>query len=283
MNCPVCASNNTEIKFLKNGYRIVSCHTCSHLFTDFKPTEEEVHQYYSDDYFFKGGAGYEDYTLEKDILIKRGSYYADKIKKYIRAGKLLDIGAAAGFILKGFEESGWTGMGVEPNGRMAEYGTNIVGVHVEKGTIESVELKEKFDLVLLIQSVAHISDIRNVIRKIHKLLKPNGFVLIETWDKDSLTAKILGKHWHEFSPPGTLNYFSKKTLNKLMFDNNFSNVEHGTPKKKIHSAHAKSLIKHKLGESRRLSWMAGLTSLIPGNLVLPYPSEDLFWALYKRN
>lgn len=282
MNCPVCGTSNTEIKFLKNGYKIVSCPACRHLFTDFEPTEDDVNQIYSDDYFFNGGAGYEDYTLEKDMLIKRGAYYADKIKKNISGGKLLDIGAAAGFILKGFEERGWTGVGIDPNGRMAEYGTKIVGVHVEKGTIENLELNEKFDLVLMIQVVAHIPNVRNSIRKIHQLLKPNGFVLIETWDKDSLTARILGKHWYEFSPPGTLNYFSKKTLNKLMVDNNFLNIANGTPKKKIHSAHAKSLIKHKLSESKTLSWMAGITSLIPGNLILPYPSEDLFWSLYKR-
>lgn len=49
--------------------------------------------------FFKGGAGYQDYTLEKDMLFKRAEYYADKISKCIRPGKVLDAGAAAGFIL----------------------------------------------------------------------------------------------------------------------------------------------------------------------------------------
>jgi hypothetical protein len=29
--------------------------------------------------------------------------------------------------------------------------------------------------------------------------------------------------------------------------------------------------------------MAGITSLIPGNMIIPYPSEDLFWALFKKN
>lgn len=282
MNCPVCDSSDTKIKFLKNGYKIVWCHACSHLFTDFEPTDDDVNQIYSDDYFFNGGAGYEDYTLEKDMLIKRGSYYAQKIKEYIPGGKLLDIGAAAGFILKGFENNGWQGMGIEPNQRMVEYGKNIVGVNLKKGTIETVELEGGFDLVVLIQVVAHIYDLQKALKKIYRLLKPGGCVLIETWNKDSLTARIFGKNWHEYSPPGTLNYFSKKTLNKLMSDNKFSNIAHGTPKKKIHSAHAKSLIKHKLLESRKLSWMAGLTSLIPGNLILPYPSEDLFWSLYKR-
>ena len=82
---------------------------------------------YSDDYFFKGGAGYSDYTLEKDMLIKRGEYYADKISKYLVAGKVLDVGAAAGFLLKGFENKGWEGTGIEPNHSMVEYGNSVMG------------------------------------------------------------------------------------------------------------------------------------------------------------
>jgi hypothetical protein len=73
------------------------------------PTPKEVNEIYSDDYFFKGGVGYDDYTLEKEMLIKRGGYYSEKINKYLKAGKVLDVGAAAGFILKGFENKGWNG------------------------------------------------------------------------------------------------------------------------------------------------------------------------------
>jgi 2-polyprenyl-3-methyl-5-hydroxy-6-metoxy-1,4-benzoquinol methylase len=283
MNCPVCNNENTQLKFLKNGFRILNCRNCSHVFTDFKPTEKEVEDIYSDDYFHKGGAGYDDYTLEKDMLIKRGEYYAEKMNKFMEPGKVLDIGAAAGFILKGFENKGWKGTGIEPNNSMVEYGKKIVDIHIKKGTLETTDLEEKFDLVVLIQVVAHLYDIRTSLARVYHFLKPNGYVLIETWDNDSFTAKIFGKNWHEYSPPGTFNFFSQRTLDKLMLQYHFSKIAGGTPKKSIHSKHAKSLIKHKLLESKRLKWLARITSLIPGDLTLPYPSEDLFWALYKKN
>lgn len=68
-----------------------------------------------------------------------------------------------------------------------------------------------------------------------------------------------------------------------MLKHNFYKVAEGTPKKSIHSKHAKSLIRHKLLESKGLKWATALTSFIPGNIIIPYPSEDLFWALYKKN
>ncbi len=283
MNCTICKSTNTELKLIKNEYHILHCNNCDHLFTDYEPSPQEIDQIYSDDYFFKGGVGYDDYTLEKDMLIRRGEYYAGKISNHILPGNVLDVGSAAGFLLKGFENKGWQGIGIEPNKCMVDYGVNNLKIDLRQGTIETIELEDKFDLIIMIQVIAHIRNLEKSIDKISKHLKPNGMILIETWDKDSFTAKLFGKNWHEYSPPSTLNYFSKNTLRQLMNQNGLSIVTLGRPKKSIHSKHAKSLIKHKITETKGLSWLSGITNLIPGNMLLPYPSEDLFWALFKKN
>jgi len=283
MNCPICSSDKTEVKFIKNKYQILQCLNCNHLFTNFKPTAIEIENIYSDDYFFNGGAGYDDYTLEKEMLIKRGEYYANKMNKYMSPGKALDIGAAAGFLLKGFENKGWEVKGIEPNNSMVDYGNKVLGVNIERGTIETAELNSEFDLVILIQVMAHIYGLNKALNTIANSLQSNGHLLIETWNKDSFTAKIFGQNWHEFSPPSTLNYFSKKTLDKLLLQHGFSLIKRGIPKKSIHSKHAKSLIKYKLVESKGLKWLAWSTVFIPKNIILPYPAEDLFWSLYKKN
>ena len=282
MNCTICNCINIEVKFIKNGYNILHCNDCNHHFTGYQPTQKEIKLIYSDDYFFNGGAGYNDYTLEKEMLIKRGEYYADKMSKYMNPGKVLDIGSAAGFLLKGFENKNWKGTGIEPNHTMVEYGKQNLGLNLIRGTIETVELKDKFDLILLIQVAAHIYDLDSSLNRITGLLNPGGHVLIETWDKDSLTAKLFGQYWHEYSPPSTLNYFSKKTLKFFMNQHDFSFLNQGIPRKSIHSRHAKSLISHTLSESKGLKWIAAITRLIPDNMIIPYPSEDLFWALFKK-
>ena len=282
MKCTICDHTNTEVAFFKNEYRIVKCKDCNHVFTDLILTGDNVELIYSDDYFFGGGVGYDDYTQQERLLTKRGEYYAQKMSRYMMPGAVLDIGSAAGFILKGFENKGWKGTGIDPNSSMAEYGRSVVGVDVKQGTIESVKLEHTFDLIILIQVIGHINNLKDSLDKMSQLLNPGGHILIETWDKDSLTARIFGKQWHEFSPPTTLNYFSKTTLCKLMYQYDFSLVDQGTPKKRIYSSHAKSLLKHKIGEVNVLKWAEGIVSLIPDNIILPYPSEDLFWCLFKK-
>ncbi|MGN6530162.1 MAG: class I SAM-dependent methyltransferase [Ginsengibacter sp.] len=201
----------------------------------------------------------------------------------MNAGNLLAVGAAAGFILKGFENKGWNGMGIEPNKSMVDFAKKEVEVNVQQGTLETMETEEKFDLISIIQVMAHLYNLNTSLERINFFLKPNGYVLIETWDKDSVTAKLFGKNWHEYSPPGTLNYFSRKSLERLMNKYKFKLVKQGTPKKSINSTHAKSLIQHKLSESKSLRLLKPFISFIPGNIILPYPSEDLFWALYQKN
>ena len=71
MDCPICTGKNKEVRFIKNSCSILHCKNCDHLLTDYEPTPQDVDHIYSDDYFFKSGAGYDDYTLEKDMLIKK--------------------------------------------------------------------------------------------------------------------------------------------------------------------------------------------------------------------
>ena len=66
-------------------------------------------------------------------------------------------------LLKGFENKGWQGTGIEPNASMAEYGKKIVGVNVITGTIETIKLEEKYDLIIIIQVIAHINNISSSI------------------------------------------------------------------------------------------------------------------------
>lgn len=282
MNCPACNHKDTRKNYEIRSFLIMECNFCRHGFTDLQLTPEKVKEIYSDQCFYGVKDGYPDYTLEKDILIKRGEKYARVINKYTSPGLLLDVGAAAGFIMKGFENTGWETIGIEPNNSIAEFGRKNLNMNIKSGTIETIELEKNFDLILLIQVIAHLYDLNTAIYIISEKLKKGGYLLVETWDKNSISARLLGSGWHEYSPPSTLNFFSKKSLDTLMGRYGLKKVATGRLFKKIHSEHAKSLLNHKLGESKNLRWAKGITKLIPKNVSFPYPSEDLFWSIYGK-
>jgi SAM-dependent methyltransferase len=281
MNCPIC-QNSLDRIFQKDGYWILECKSCHHRCAEIIPSNDHLNQVYQDDYFKGGAAGYPDYLSEAKILSDHGKRYGLMLKKYTTPGTLLDVGTAAGFILKGFQESDWQGIGLEPNSSMAEYGRTHLGLQIESRSLEQFTSNQRFDLVSMIQVIAHFFDIRQALQKAADATKPGGFWLIETWDRESWVARSLGRYWHEYSPPSVLHWFSPGGLNFLVAQFDFSEVARGRPAKRISGAHAKSLLGYKL-QNFPLSWLRGGLKIIPDHLVIPYPTFDLFWILFQKS
>jgi len=294
IRCPIC-SGCTSKKLTANTYTIRLCADCSHQFVDIELIENHVASQFSDDYFYGGGtAGYQDYLLSGELLVQHGARYAEIVKQHARFGhtgkprRLLDVGSAAGFIMKGFENAGWTVTGVEPNRRMVEH-ANSAGLTSVQGTLESIDpklepfsAKPGFDLLCLIQVIAHLSDLTRAMRNIESLVSADGYILVETWDSASISARLLGAAWHEYSPPNVLHFFSRSSLDRFFEKAGFSLMANGRPNKKISIDHARSLIRYKYGDRLPGRIALSMSAALPKHLALPYPSEDLFWRLYRR-
>src|SRR5262245_33309275 len=208
---PMCHANGS-ICFQVDAVPIADCSRFSHRYADFSPKGDHVANVYSDEYFHGGGAGYADYLSETRLLRSRGRWYAKKIRPYIQTGRMIDVGAAAGVFLQGFLDSGWTGVGVEPNASMAEIAKSRFNSPVIHSTWENFSTKDEVDLISIVQVLPHLLDPAAAMMKAVQSLRPQGGLLIETWNPESLTAKLLGKSWHEYSPPSVLHWFSPARL-----------------------------------------------------------------------
>lgn len=273
--CPLCGAASA-FAFEAKGYKLRDCTLCGHRFADISADEAHVATTYGDEYFTGGGAGYADYTSDGDALRQRGRMYADIVSRHVSAGKLLDVGAAAGFLLKGFIDEGWRGSGLEPNSSMCDFGREQLGLPMHRGSLENFRSSEKFDLITMIQVAAHFYDPRGAFENARQMLAAEGLLLVETWNRESLSARLFGHAWHEYSPPSVLQWFSIEGLRRFLMSNGFDYLDGGRPSKKISGAHAKSLLRYRIGNNP-------LLKLIPDRVNFPYPSEDLFWALFRKS
>ena len=85
------------------------------------------------------------------------------------------------------------GRQVEPNFSMSEYARTQLGIQMITGSLEQLPLGQQFDLVSMIQVVAHFYDLRQALQKAADVTKPGGFWLIETWDRSRWVARLLAK------------------------------------------------------------------------------------------
>jgi SAM-dependent methyltransferase len=281
MHCQIC-NGTMRALFLKDGYRIFGCTGCGHRSADLGDPLGHVERVYDDEYFTGGGAGYSDYLAEQEILRRHGRRYGKRLQKHMPAGDVLDVGAAAGFVLQGLVDAGWNGRGLEPNPRMSDHARTRLNLRVDTGSLESFQTGERFDLVAMIQVVAHFTDLRKSFQVASEITQPGGFWLIETWNRESWTARIFGRNWHEYSPPSVVHWFTPATLRDLAARFGFREIARGRPAKWLNGAHALSLLQYKLGGSMPGRLLSRAGKLIPRNIPLPYPGDDLFWMLFQK-
>jgi len=277
-----CSEADEVLLFIKNGYPVWDNKKKFRRFTVVKNEMTHLSKVYSDEYFFSGKDGYPNYYGEKDILVNRGIYYAQIIQKYSKPGKILDVGCAAGFILKGFESCGWESYGIEPNATMSAYGKHELNLDIYTGSLENFYSDNKFDLISLIQVIGHFYDIDKAFDHISHLLNENGLVLVESWNMKSLIARVFGKHWHGYSPPSVINWFSDESITKLFSSYGFKLIDSGYPIKQINLNHALSILKHNVSNLLFNNRLMDYIAKSFGKSVINYPPVDLKWYIFKK-
>ena len=68
----------------------------------------------------------------------------------------------------------------------------------------------------MFQVLEHLPDPAAALAEIRACLRPNGMLLIETWDRGSLVARLFGRYWQQITPPSVLWLLDRKSLVSLL-------------------------------------------------------------------
>ena len=114
--------------------------------------------------------------------------------------RLLDVGCSSGTLIKIANNMGIHAEGVEPMPEPVLTAVNS-GLRVHKGFIEDLMLPEKsFDIVTLIEVIEHVKDPISLLRACHRVIRPDGLIIIRTGNTDSWTVKFMKGSWDYFCP-----------------------------------------------------------------------------------
>lgn len=135
--------------------------------------------------------------------------------------KLLDFGCGVGTYLKNLKKRGWNIYGIEPSPSAASY-CQQQGLDVRQGFSLSENWPEStFDIITLNQVFEHISDPNQTLVDIHQALKPDGILLMNVPNFQSVAAQLFKSYWFNLDTPRHNFLFTPKTLRKLLSANGF--------------------------------------------------------------
>ncbi|MDI6839419.1 MAG: class I SAM-dependent methyltransferase [bacterium] len=161
VNCNLCEGKDTELLFYgkdwvfptNEEFNIVRYKKCGLVFLNPRPEKDEILKYYPDEYYGKGKKKLnEPYPFLKPKRVKM-------TKKYIKCGKILDIGSQRGEFLLKMMEAGFEPYGVEMSEYACNYAKTLGLKNVIHGDIEEIKLESKFfNVVILWHVLEHIYD-----------------------------------------------------------------------------------------------------------------------------
>jgi len=139
----------------------------------------------------------------------------EKITGPANGRKLLDVGCYIGVFLEIAARHGWEAWGIEPSQWAAEQARQN-GLNVIHGTLATTHLPDgSFDVVTLWDVIEHVSDPMSEIRRVHRLLKPGGLIVIHTMDIDSPFSRVMGPRW-PWLMEMHIYYFSQRTMAAML-------------------------------------------------------------------
>jgi len=180
----------------------------------------------------------ENEKLFANIFLKRVKII-DKFSK--KKGIVLDVGCSTGVMLDLFKERGWKTWGVEPSksGKVAKK----KGHNIRKDYFERCQLPENhFDLIILNHVLEHMDNPVKSLKKVRRLLKKGGIVLVDVPNVGSLSSIILGDRWpfllpnehkYQFTKDSLSNVFKEAGLKVIHFESRSGICEYGEPFKEL--------------------------------------------------
>jgi 2-polyprenyl-3-methyl-5-hydroxy-6-metoxy-1,4-benzoquinol methylase len=229
VKCPLCKKNNYEViinsqkkkeftkSYIKNVFnssssvfddQVVKCKNCKFIYLNPRIKQKIIDKSYS---FSKD----RKFISQNKNRIKTFKNTLSLISNQIDFSnkKILDIGSGGGAFLKACKDRNITAEGIEPNKWLVNYSKKKYGINISTKNLNKIN--KTYHIVSLFDVLEHIPNIKLAINKIYKLVKKDGFLIINVPDHNSLARKILKKNW-PFYLTVHLHYFDKKSLSKLL-------------------------------------------------------------------
>lgn len=202
--------------------------SCETLFAGKLPSKKRIREIYKASYYdsWKGTEQGINQTTKK-MKSKTFISYLDLIERYMKLKNkfLLDIGCATGFFIEEANKRGALSFGVELSSYAAKEASKKFPKKIFLGQIENIEFTaSKFDAITMIDMIEHSLNPVKTLKKVYKIIKKGGYILLVTPNTKSFWAKLLGKKWTNFKEEH-LYYFSSKSLRGLIEKNGFDYIE----------------------------------------------------------
>lgn len=219
--CPLCAVDDVVHVSAEGRFDVARCRRCGLSYLRPRPTEADLRTFYNETYYASdapGSMGYAAYRRhEAGIRLVAGERLA-MMRRYLRPGRLLDVGCAYGFFLQPARAADWDVVGVELAADAAAQAREEFGLDVRGGALRDQAFPDdSFDAVTLWDCLEHTLDPRAELEEVRRILRPGGYCFLTVPDAGTWLARGLGGRWFGYRKAGEHTvFFTRAVLRALL-------------------------------------------------------------------
>jgi ubiquinone/menaquinone biosynthesis C-methylase UbiE len=213
-------------------FQVFQCGSCGLVYLNPRPDISELERIYPPHYHSF------DFSRNEFGLIYgiRSLLETSRLLRYCRGlsdnARILDLGCGDGFHLQLLKKNGnptWRLEGVDREIRAVRV-AEAKGLVVHHGAIEELGLDEnRYDAVLMIMTIEHVTNPEKVLETINRILVPGGRLVIVTDNTDSTDFSLFKRrYWGGYHFPRHMHLFNQNSLALLGSKTGFEIFESNT-------------------------------------------------------
>ncbi len=227
-SCPICSEtlfnpylSCIDYTVTQENFTLKQCHQCQFVFTDPRPEDSALANYYLSDKYISPYRG-NNSLIDKLYLLarKRTMVWKRKlIESHSTQGSLLDIGCGTGEFLTEMKSHHWNVSGVEPSSTARDLAEKKVETKIYQLLSEVRE--RNFSVITLWHVLEHLPDPHQALQTLQGLLAESGTIFIAVPNHRSYDAQHYKSFWAGYDVPRHLWHFNKENMKMLLEKNGF--------------------------------------------------------------
>lgn len=230
--CPSCGHISFKNKIIcedhaatHESFALVECQECSLVFTNPRPSQENIDKYYSHENYISHTNKANNLTnlLYKIVRNYTLNQKLQLIKKQTNKKRLLDFGCGTGIFCHKMYANKFEVVGYEPS-KNVDHKALSQSIAVYKD-LSLLKKERPFDTITAWHTIEHVHDLTETIKLLHKLLRKNGILIMAVPNHKSHDAKHYKEYWAAYDVPRHLYHFSRNSVHKLMTKKKFTLID----------------------------------------------------------
>lgn len=199
-------------------YHIHRCNACQAIVLHPPPSEEMMMSIPYDETYYGEGEKKFSPLIERVLDYFRNSR-ARLLNRHLNgSGRILDIGCGNGIFLDSMARIGeYEIFGIELDGESARRAAQVPKINLQIGPLSWDDFPENhFDAITLFHVFEHLSEPRETLKIMERILKKDGTLIMSFPNIDSFQSRWFKGNWFHLDPPRHLFFFTPKDFKREM-------------------------------------------------------------------